>query len=300
MGRQLYRVPLDFDWPMNKPWKGFINTLPYGEACSECWDDQDNASLGYSAFARKQRREWYGHLGGIDPVKAGKTPFSPDHPAIRQFAERQILQAPDYYGRGEDAIQRNQRRLCDHFNRNGSHFLDQDDVLALVRAGRLYDFTHTWSRETRWVEKSPPYIPSAEEVNAWSLSGIGHDSINMGVVLEDRARRAGVDYVCPHCQGSGVIWRSQEAKDAYEAWEPEGPPEGPGYQIWETVSEGSPITPVFATPEELARWKVRHAHGIDGDASYDDWLRFIAGPGWAPSAMSSDEGEVVVGVQAMR
>lgn len=32
------------------------------------------------------------------------------------------------------------------------------------------------------------------------------------------------------------------------------PPVGNGYQLWETTSEGSPISPVFATPEELAEW----------------------------------------------
>ncbi|USN15252.1 hypothetical protein KIKIMORA_01060 [Brevundimonas phage vB_BpoS-Kikimora] len=298
MGRQLRRVPMDFDWPLNERWKGFINTLPYGESCSECWDDQENASLGYSAFGRKHRREWYGHLGGIDLVKAGKTPFAPDHPAVRQAAERNVANAPHYYGRGEDAIQREQRRLCALFNQSGSHFLDQDDVMALVKAERLLDFTHTWSRETRYVEKSPPYIPSAEEVNAWSLSGMGHDSINMSVVLRDRARRAGVDYACPHCEGSGVIWRSQEAKDAYENWLPEEPPEGPGYQMWETVSEGSPISPVFATPEPLAQWLALNPHGASKGTTYDDWMRLIVGPGWAPSAFGV-AGDVKFGVQAV-
>lgn len=29
---------------------------------------------------------------------------------------------------------------------------------------------------------------------------------------------------------------------------------GDGYQLWETCTEGSPISPVFATMEELAGW----------------------------------------------
>lgn len=32
------------------------------------------------------------------------------------------------------------------------------------------------------------------------------------------------------------------------------PPDGEGFQLWETTSEGSPISPVFTTPEELAEW----------------------------------------------
>jgi hypothetical protein len=33
-------------------------------------------------------------------------------------------------------------------------------------------------------------------------------------------------------------------------------PTGEGWQVWETVSEGAPITPVFATDEELIDWLV--------------------------------------------
>ena len=32
------------------------------------------------------------------------------------------------------------------------------------------------------------------------------------------------------------------------------PPEGEGYQLWSTTSEGSPISPVFATLDELCAW----------------------------------------------
>jgi hypothetical protein len=32
------------------------------------------------------------------------------------------------------------------------------------------------------------------------------------------------------------------------------PPPGDGYQLWENTSEGSPISPVFKTKEELATW----------------------------------------------
>jgi len=33
-----------------------------------------------------------------------------------------------------------------------------------------------------------------------------------------------------------------------------GPPKGEGYQLWETTSEGSPTSPVFATLDELCEW----------------------------------------------
>ena len=33
MGRELRRVPLDFNWPLNKVWEGFCN--PHGLPCPE-------------------------------------------------------------------------------------------------------------------------------------------------------------------------------------------------------------------------------------------------------------------------
>jgi hypothetical protein len=51
------------------------------------------------------------------------------------------------------------------------------------------------------------------------------------------------------------------------------PPEGPGWQLWETTSEGSPISPVFKSPEDLADWCVPNATffaGITGTKL--EWL----------------------------
>jgi hypothetical protein len=36
-----------------------------------------------------------------------------------------------------------------------------------------------------------------------------------------------------------------------EAWQSTDPPAGEGWQLWETVSEGSPVTPVFPTADGL-------------------------------------------------
>jgi hypothetical protein len=37
------------------------------------------------------------------------------------------------------------------------------------------------------------------------------------------------------------------------------PPKGDGYQLWETTSEGSPVSPVFKTLDELCEWCERYA-----------------------------------------
>lgn len=56
---------------------------------------------------------------------------------------------------------------------------------------------------------------------------------------------------CPVCKGEGI---DPEIKELYDAWTPIEPPTGDGYQLWETTSEGSPISPVFKTLDDLCEW----------------------------------------------
>jgi hypothetical protein len=63
-----------------------------------------------------------------------------------------------------------------------------------------------------------------------------------------------VPYVCARCAGSGKVWPTPEIKKKYEDWTAEEPPTGDGYQLWEDVSEGSPVSPVFASLDELCAW----------------------------------------------
>jgi hypothetical protein len=162
--------------------------------------------------------------------------------------------------------------------------ITQDEVQALVDANRLMDFTHVWDKEKGWQKKDPPYVPTAEEVNAlerWKI--LGHDAMNRWICVEARARRLGVWGKCEFCKGEGTLWLTPAYKKKYEKWKKQEPPKGDYYQIWETVSEGSPITPAFATPEELASYVAKHNWGVDEGISYKEWLAFIKGPGWAPS-----------------
>lgn len=61
------------------------------------------------------------------------------------------------------------------------------------------------------------------------------------------------------------------------------------YMMYEDTTEGTPISPAFETPEELARWLVdNNASAFAGQgASYEGWLR-VANGGFAP-------GMVIVG-----
>jgi hypothetical protein len=70
------------------------------------------------------------------------------------------------------------------------------------------------------------------------------------------------------------------------------------YCMYENTSEGTPISPSFATPEELARWLTdNNASAFGGStASYEGWLRVAKGT-FAPSCVVVD-GQYVNGVDA--
>lgn len=327
MSRDIRRVPLDFDWPLHEKWKGYLSPDELDEIPCEPCDGR-----GYSPTALVLFEMWYGHLaqGRFRPEDNGSTPFLPTHPVIWARAERNIQEAPGYYVGGhmpvryddprqddEDvqralaardsgytadqiraATTREARRLAAHYNEGWCHHLNADDVEALLAADRLWDFTRAWSREHGWQRVLGGRAPTPQEVNEWSLAGMGHDSLNCGIVIEAKCRRNGVDPICALCNGHG----SHEAypgqrKDA-ENWERTDPPTGEGWQAWESVSEGSPISPVFATAEELAAW---WSNPDRTDRWKKDWMPYdhalkLVKAGWAPSGATIG-GEFVPGVE---
>ena len=70
------------------------------------------------------------------------------------------------------------------------------------------------------------------------------------------------------------------------------PPKGEGWQMWEDVSEGSPISTVHETPEELAKWLADNDASSFGrsTATEEQWLSMIKGPGGAPSGVLDSKG----------
>lgn len=157
-----------------------------------------------------------------------------------------------------------------------NHNLTQEDVDALLEEDRLMDFTHTWTRGEGWKKKNPPYIPTVEEVNNWSLQGMGHDAINCHICVKARAQREGVYGLCSVCNGECVIYESEEAKQKYEDWKEYEPPVGEGYQLWENTSEGSPSSPVFDNAEDLANWCAENTTIFaDIKISKNAWLRMF-------------------------
>lgn len=311
MGREVKRVALDFEWPLNETWEGYINPHYTATKCTAC------GGSGYSDEYRALEDKWYGRAP-FSPEETESTLYNPYHPIVLQRAERNVKSSPGFYIRRtesiRDAIHREAQRLCDLFNSQWHCHLSQVDVDVLVEKGRLWDLTRVPRTEEQkqahveyrknggghWMPESNGYYPTAQEVNDWSIGNLmGHDSTNAWIVIKARCERDGVPYLCQECNGEGEFWPSPEAKKLYDEWEEEEPPAGEGWQMWETVSEGSPISPVFASPEELARWladRDASAGGMQG-ASYAQWLGMIRA-GWAPSMVIDADG-VKSGVQAV-
>jgi hypothetical protein len=348
MGRQIKRVAADFNWPLEKVWRGYIN--PFYEHSHQCPD----CEIGYSPMAQRFYDEWYGKVE-FDPVAYGSKLLTPEHPVLRAWVEAQVdrsiaaaasgtameyspKKGATFNGRHcyytdngrltrEQAVEREIIRLLGHYNNQWCHHLVEADVKALVDGDRLYDFTrrplkgvpmedyvrhhayllweedklagnieqppqHYWEKSVEdhdgyWLPRWNGYMPTPDEVNGWSLCGMGHDSINAHICVKARCEREGYEIVCPTCNGTGRYWEPKEAEEWAENWEKEEPPAGEAYQVWETVSEGSPISPAFLHPEDLARWMANSPPwGAAQPMSADKWLKWITGSGYAVSAVS--------------
>lgn len=70
--------------------------------------------------------------------------------------------------------------------------------------------------------------------------------------------------------------------------------------MYEDTSEGTPISPAFETPEELARWLADTGASAFADmtATYEQWLAMIQ-RGWAPSAVAITGKPLQSGVEAL-
>jgi hypothetical protein len=80
----------------------------------------------------------------------------------------------------------------------------------------------------------------------------------------------------------------------YRPWRDD---EATWFQVWQTVSEGSPVSPPFATREELIDYLVLHGDFWDqergtGGYSREQAIAFV-NAGWVPSAMTIVHGGVV-------
>ena len=201
------RVPMDFDWPLGRVWKGFLN--PYeGCDCPWCYDEGRRSSYGYTKEAQEYEKLWYGQYCG---------------------------------------------EYVSHPYRPGERYCPSKKPYTLERWE--YDFIVSNDRLRKDLfECEPKDVPPFEELTEWLLRhnlSLRIDTIFVSMMCDEYCRRKGVPSSCPHCNGSGKVWQTEEVHRLHDEWERIEPPTGDGYQLWETTSEGSPSSPVFATFDEL-------------------------------------------------
>jgi hypothetical protein len=240
------RVPIDFNWEIGKVWSGYVNPHALHE-CADC------EASGYSKEFREYQNVWY----GWDNEDWKPNPF----------------------------------REGSRYNAAAwSNNLTKEDVAALIEEDRLWNFTRVPLNDEQreivkkkvedggnsWLPFDNGYVPTPEEVNEWNLKGLGHDSINCSIVIEARLKKEGKSHLCPKCLGEGISWQHPKAKELYESWENYEPPTGEGFQLWETTSEGSPISPVFKSFEELCEWCAENASTFATfKTTKEEWMNML-------------------------
>jgi hypothetical protein len=265
VSRKIRRVPLDFHWPIDKVWQGYLMpdelTLP---PCPDCRHGSDYPS-GYSREANAIHDTFYPH----QIVNAGAWPGAGEH------AER--LAWYDKLGQAEVDMLVAEGNLRHHVNREPTD-----------------DNPRTWE----WLTV-PRTAADVNAANRHPRSGtrdreLEHDAGNRYLLVKFRCSQLGIPLYCPTCNGEANL-ATVGQRQAQEAWEPTEPPSGDGWQLWETVTEGSPQSPVFSDAESLATWMADPARG-------SDWVpapvaaQFIAA-GWAPTGVSVPGGGIVGGVE---
>ena len=65
------------------------------------------------------------------------------------------------------------------------------------------------------------------------------------------------------------------------------------FQIYENVSEGTPVSPIFPTKAALERWLVSQGNSLEAVRQFIQW-------GHAPSFVVNAEKDVVDGIEGMK
>ena len=114
-------------------------------------------------------------------------------------------------------------------------------------------------------------------------------------------KRVPMDFDWPlHKEWEGYLYpdyddslSEEEEEKLYENWydtQRHDPPEGKGWQVWETVSEGSPVSPVLPTAEKLIGWMVSTGQTEEAAEAFIE-------TGYVPSMMIWD-GRIYMGIES--
>lgn len=221
MGREIRRVPLDFAWPLNKRYEGFLN--PHYKPCPgegvTCFSGCTAAGRWLDALCRFIAV--LGEDAGCEPYAAelrarGRTW---PHPYLQEFP-----QAPHYPM--PRAVEKELQKIEDDKERMRAFYAHH-----VQNHPQLLPFTPDMVR----------FVMGLADGEECGLGGGASYKIRKSLLKAAHIRDENWD-ICKICGGDAM---DPVAKEAYESWEEVPPPEGPGWQLWETVSEGSPISPVF-------------------------------------------------------
>lgn len=255
MGRDIRRVPLDFDAPLNKTWAGFLRPdeikVPL---CPDCSYGPGQGTHGQSPALRAMYDTFWPHNFGYSREDA------------------KALAWRDKLGQGDIDF-----------------LVEQEFFRRRVEREPTEDNPRTWSLEY--------FAPTVEEVNAYSGDDNKRDMfhpLDLGsgaaqMLARYRCERLGLPTECATCEGHGHL-ATPEQLAVYDAWVPAEVPTGEGWQMWENVSEGSPVTGVFETKEGLARHLYQTGQGLMSHfGSYEQALGFVEA-GWAPTGIDVGNG----------
>lgn len=251
MGREIKRVAVDFKWPIDKIWEGFVRPEGmYGKTCTDCNGTGQTASgwwlqhfsQRFSMLVEDTFRQGTPRDAGLHPWLA-QDPYPAGHWEAHKF----VVDRPS-----EDMV---------------------DLMVGLSK------------------------FMGKESAQPADFGGVfGGDSYLIFRVL---AKASGIEHFghCEPCGGEGTIEEYEGQRKEAEEWEPTEPPAGEGWQVWETVSEGSPISPVFADRENLIHWLMSPAYtwGTSKPLTREQAENFTESA-WAPTAIIVN-GEIIPGDQ---
>lgn len=335
------RVPLDFDWPLNQPWKGYENphlgkenrcktcegypVSPLGRAvenfCRRLGVVAEDSSRRPDGYTPNKSRTFQEAMDALKSVQGAY--LNPMYAYMSLDRSLRLPSLPAFLGgleavsRGEDPDREEDEPmwgleadpvevLTAILTKMGSaETINEGDVWIIRRIARKVPYEGAYSpqhcrqeweflprgeRRRRFVldPKADCYYPHPYTCEGsgigdpgstlWRVyealpgnQGFNGYSSNCWKLIEQILHETGHatdEYTCPDCDDGF----SHAVKALADAWEETEPPEGPGWQMWETCSEGSPISPVFETAEELAGYLAKTQKE---NVSADGWLRVI-------------------------
>lgn len=318
MSREVRRIALDFDAPIGKVWDGYLN--PYRDRAQKCRCVAEGRN-GLSPRAHELTERWWGYTH-FTPEMNGLVPISHTHPHIASLTKRNLLYSPQHFHLSLEEVQAffdagndpetatcdvsaeymfEALRLTRHYNSMWCYHLNDDDIDILVKRPEALGTTHHRDEQGNWIENNPLVRPTAEELQSSMMNHFSNSRIEYHLI-EGICEREGVRYLCDDCEGDIELWPSAEDRKLYDEWHRPSPPSGDGYQLWSTVTEGTPNSPVFATPEELADFlagpESPERKGVNSDVSRDEWLTFILNEMHSVGSATTSSGGFVGGVKA--